>query len=244
MMRRSRTIAWTFLVWVANVTFSMWLQDLQTPSVICWASRAKTSCTLETTSSATSSNRRNVRAGRRFWSCRNSPWSCKCGRSRSVRGRGQVFVASSRSICWRLLFIFTDVFEELKHLDIFLAEQHKWVYVQPVITYIWLLIENSMINNWVTFMKRQRFVLLLDLKYLLIVFCHVKEPGQQRFRVSIHPICSAENGGEIHTQKTVTHREVQKMDATRWSSGNQYNAQVLLTSGRLLSDQGPLRADT
>lgn len=60
-------------------------QDLRTSSAISWTSKVRTSSTLATTSLATSSNRRNVRAGRLFWSCRSSPRSCKCGRRRKVK---------------------------------------------------------------------------------------------------------------------------------------------------------------
>lgn len=64
------------------------LQGPQTSSVTCWTSKGRRSCTSETTSLETSSNRRSVRAGRRSWWCRNSPKSWKCGTRRKVRTPG------------------------------------------------------------------------------------------------------------------------------------------------------------
>lgn len=102
-------------------------QDLQTSSATCWTSGGRTSSTWETTSSATSSNRRSGRAGRRSWWSRSSPKSCKCGRRSKVRRRGSRGASARphRLIHWLLLF--ADLFEELKRLDVFIAEQHKWV---------------------------------------------------------------------------------------------------------------------
>lgn len=80
------------MLWKHPLSFLVWtkasLQGLQTSSATCWISKARRSCTWETTSLATSSNRRSVRAGRRSWWCRSSPKSCKCGRRRKVRTRG------------------------------------------------------------------------------------------------------------------------------------------------------------
>lgn len=76
---------------LASVIFwiNVLLQDLQTSSATFWKSKVWTSSTLAITSLVTSSNRRNVRAGRLFWSCRSSPRSCRCGRIRKVRRSGQ-----------------------------------------------------------------------------------------------------------------------------------------------------------
>lgn len=64
--------------------FLHYLQDHQTSSRICWMSEARTSCMLEITYLETSSNQKNVKAGRPFWLYLSSPRSCKCGRKGKV----------------------------------------------------------------------------------------------------------------------------------------------------------------
>lgn len=128
-----RKITWRQVkttVWRKDrLTWGLWLQARRTASATCWTSRGRTSSTWETTSSATSSNPRSVRAGRPSWSCRSSPRSCKCGRRGRVRRSRETRSARPGLPvrCSEHLLHFSDLFEELTRLDLFLAELYKWV---------------------------------------------------------------------------------------------------------------------